>query len=335
MTMFVNFKSVCRTGSHRSIFYFFSCVLCLKGKGSFSIMSKRQTSIKNFFQLKNEPESQKKDQIVIESHNQIVNNIKHEKPVEFVLILPRREIKIENDAQDDLLKKKTSKFKGRSPGPFKCQLCPQSFRLNCYLRCHEVQHKPKTECEVCGKKIAETRIKTHMKVHEKNVEKFQCDHCRFSFFEKGRIYNHMVKHRKFKRFHCKPCNRGFHTTTEWNIHQLRHSENSRPFKCDICPKGYADKVRLKVHMLSIHLKLKNFSCKTCSFQTYSQTSLSRHAKSHERIFACITCQRTFECAATLRQHRRTHMIINCQLCDSKFAFKSDLKYHMRSVCGKN
>lgn len=121
-----------------------------------------------------------------ESDGLIVNNIKHEPEVEFVLILPPAIVNIENI--------KNEKIKVETKKKFRCENCSKSFDKKIYLYKHSFTHRPKVKCHICGKEINKEYLKYHMKIHE-GIKPFECDFCSFSFVSKASLSRHMCRHR--------------------------------------------------------------------------------------------------------------------------------------------
>jgi hypothetical protein len=72
------------------------------------------------------------------------SNIKQEPSVEFVLILPAREVKkveVKREIVDEIYDE------------FKCKICDKTFETKQKLQNHQRNHKPKVECSICLKMI--------------------------------------------------------------------------------------------------------------------------------------------------------------------------------------
>jgi DNA-directed RNA polymerase subunit RPC12/RpoP len=156
----------------------------------------------------------------IESVDSIENNIKKEPEVEFLLILPPRQVKIET-IEEEVKEQKQNENK------FQCQQCPKSFDTREVLRNHVKTHEPKVKCQTCNKKFSIQSLRVHLKRHEK-IRKFNCDHCSAGLDVKSHLIRHIWKHRSDKLFNCAHCNRVFNHSVTFKAHFLTHSTNPRP-----------------------------------------------------------------------------------------------------------
>jgi KRAB domain-containing zinc finger protein len=281
-------------------------------------------------QIKIEPLTDDNDQI--ESVGCIENNIKKEKEVQFLLILPPRQVKVEKEEDEETVQTQSIEKK------FKCQQCPKSFEKRDNLSQHEKTHNPKVNCGNINKKASKSSIKHHMKRHE-NIKKFNCDHCSVGFARKGALVSHMWKHRSDKQFNCTECNRGFNNIYDFKIHLLSHSTNPRPFQCDLCPKSYPTKRWIKDHLMAMHSELI-FKCDKCDFTTKWKESLSSHKRRHSNAkpFSCSMCEKKFKTKAHVKNHQAVHRTaknFECKTCGKFLKSQNSLRQHERTVHGKN
>jgi KRAB domain-containing zinc finger protein len=266
----------------------------------------------------------------------IVNNIKKEREVEFVLILPPREVKIESieDVQNEVQEQnETQKHKKK----FQCTQCPKSFETQKSLYKHKRAHEPKVKCQICNKKLRKGYLKDHLKTHE--AIKFNCDHCSAGFVTKGHLVRHMWTHRSDKRFNCTQCNREFNKSFELKAHLLSHSNNPRPLQCDLCPKNYATKRQIKEHLIAIHSE-QRFQCDKCDFTAKWKRSLSNHKKRHSKSkpFSCQFCEKKFKSKQQLQNHQTVHTTakdFECKTCGKMFGSQKILQAHEKNVHGKD
>jgi KRAB domain-containing zinc finger protein len=257
--------------------------------------------------IKSEPEN---DEINETSLKSDVNNIKKEKEVEFVLILPPRQVKVEIEEEKSETKRNEKKFD--------CQQCPKSFGTRPHMIRHEQTHKPKVECQICSKKISKRQLKDHLKTHEDSKE-FNCDNCPAGYVKKRELNRHMLKHLKF--------------------HVLSHSNNLRPFQCDLCPKNYTRKHDIQIHLTAIHSNLR-FNCDQCEFKAKWKNNLYQHKICHsrEKRFSCSICKKQFRSKQNIRVHQLVHTTtkdFECKICGKMFKSRESLKHHERDVHGKN
>jgi KRAB domain-containing zinc finger protein len=263
----------------------------------------------------------------IESVDCVVSNIKKEPEVEFVLILPPRQVKVEKFEEKETDEKK-----------FQCQQCSKSFEKPKNLYQHKQTHKPKTKCQVCSKEISTQTFKAHLKKHQ-FMQNFNCDHCSAGFVFKGDLVQHMWKHRSSKQFKCKHCNRGFNNRQNFNAHLQSHSNNPRPFQCDLCSNNYPTKREIQNHLIAIHTD-QSFSCNECDFMTKWQTHLNQHqgrVHSNAKPFECPTCKKKFKTKPEVLQHQSVHKTTNdfeCKTCGKMFRSQTNMRRHKLRNHGK-
>jgi C2H2-type zinc-finger domain/C2H2-type zinc finger/Zinc finger, C2H2 type len=266
----------------------------------------------------------------------IVNNIKQEPEVEFLLILPPRHVKTEKVEEETKVKQNGEQTNGKK---FQCQQCPKSFETSSGLRQHEKSHKPKVSCEICNKVLRPHYLKAHLKIHE-SIKKFYCDHCGAGCVTKYELTQHMWSHRSEKQFNCSDCNRGFNRSHGYKTHLQSHSTNPRPFQCDLCPKNYALKEKIKDHLMAIHMNERSFKCNECDYTTKRKCSLRLHKNTHSILkpFSCQVCDKKFKTKGHVRQHQEFHRTTKdceCKTCGKMFRTQSSLKTHETRVHGKN
>jgi KRAB domain-containing zinc finger protein len=278
--------------------------------------------------IKVEPSCDDYDQI--ETIANVVSNIKEEPAVEFVLILPPRQVKIEPTTENDQTQTKNVK-------KFQCQQCPKSFEKQKSLYHHEKTHKPKVKCHFCSKIISKLSLKAHLKIHE-NIRKFHCDHCAAGFVIKGHLVQHMWNHRSEKKFNCTQCNRTFNKSGNFKTHIRSHSKNPRPFQCNLCPNNYARPDHLKYHSKTVHTN-QSFKCDDCDFTTRTKENLARHKKVHSNLkpFSCQICEKKFKTNGEVQRHQAVHRKMKdfkCKTCGKMFGTQRNLREHERGVHGK-
>jgi KRAB domain-containing zinc finger protein len=270
----------------------------------------------------------------IESSDHIVDNIKKEKEVQFVLILPPRQVKVEKVETTEVHEQTQSDEK-----KFQCQQCPKSFEKRQILKNHEQSHKSKVECQICYKKFSKLSLKIHLKNHE-SIRKFNCDHCSAGFVTKQTLMQHMWKHRSGKQFICSKCSRGFIRIENFKVHLLQHSTNPRPFQCDLCPKSYPTKGKIQDHFMAVHTD-QSFKCDQCDYTTKWKTGLYQHKMTHStaKPFSCQVCKKKFKTNYEVRRHQAVHRTrtkdFECKTCGKMFGSQNYLRQHEQNGHGKN
>jgi KRAB domain-containing zinc finger protein len=264
----------------------------------------------------------------------IENNINKEPEVEFVLILPLRQVKVEKVEEEKVHSETQSNEK-----KFQCQQCPKSFEKRKNLYMHERSHSRKVKCYICSKEVKRTRLKVHLKRHE-TIDKFKCDHGSAGFVTKSELTQHMKIHRSDKKFNCAQCQRGYNSGYNFKVHLLSHSTNPRPFQCDLCPKSYPTKHELGNHLTAIHSNQQSFKCDECDFTTKWQDYLYKHKQRHSsaKPFSCQICEKKFKSKYEVQSHQAVHKKTNdfeCKTCEKMFGRLVHLRRHQIEVHGKD
>lgn len=168
----------------------------------------------------------------------------------------------------------------------------------------------KVECEICGKLLTKTSLKTHKKVIHENQKLFTCEMCGKSFSNKTLLKAHMNVHMGVFDFICPYCGRGFNTKSNFNIHLNSHTDN-RPFVCSICGKAYKQDSPYRQHMLA-HNNIKPYKCRGegCDKMYSHFTDLKRHEFKYHGIYQkeifCPVCSKQFGENKSLRSHLKSH-----------------------------
>jgi KRAB domain-containing zinc finger protein len=267
------------------------------------------------------------------SDEDIINNIKKEREVEFLLILPPALLKIEkeeNEVQEQNIEK------------FQCEKCPKSFETPKKLHFHRKVHEPKVKCQICGKEVKKHCLRNHLKRH-KTIKDYNCDHCASAFVIKSHLIRHMWAHRSDKQFSCSHCHLSFNVDKTFEFHLLSHTKNPRPFQCDLCDKNFTGKKNLARHLMSVHSNSNEhvFKCDKCNFTSKRKDSLKAHDELvhvKARPFPCPICKKTFKRASNVQRHQSVHKSVRdfkCTDCGTLFKTERHLKQHVRSIHSKS
>jgi hypothetical protein len=108
--------------------------------------------------------------------------------------------------------------------------------------------------------------------------------------------------------------------------KMATKQKTKNFQCDTCDYSAIHQSGLNQHSNLVHLKLKNIECTQCSYKCETKGALKQHAMNihtKRRDFQCNYCDKPF---GQLKQDNSVHF---CQLCDKQYAWKQDLKKHVR------
>ena len=249
---------------------------------------------------------------------------------------------------------------------YKCSECDKTFLRGYNLNRHLLTHKEKQyHCDKCGKSFARSDVlKKHLLLHsalkcgtcnvtfETNQElvehrgtheiqanpsngeghSFKCTHCDKTFSQKWHLKDHLVRHRKEKRHHCKICGKGFWINAEVKRHVKRVHTGERLYKCTHCDKAYAFIGGLNYHKKT---HVQSFQCTACNKSFNTKQGLDKHQVTHsgEKSHLCNTCGMSFTFISGLRRHEKVHTgekPHQCKICGKSFAVTGGLKRHMET-----
>jgi KRAB domain-containing zinc finger protein len=264
-------------------------------------------------------------------------SIKHETPVEFVLILPQlmtlNPIKEENSVNKQNCSNDKKKY---AENLKKCPVwgCKREYRKSHYFN-------KKIERECCGMKFKCRNVfKKHVNKDHMSGKIFECDTCLYATDFKIRFLSHKRVHdpshvsqklRKFtnendKHFSCKICAKKFKTKSYLLMHVLSHS---KPFKCDNCDTRFGTKHQLLTHeIMKRHgqflskAPMKTFACDGCGMVFFTRQQIYSHLKEvHRRSdihFQCDYCLKIFKRKSHLIRHIFSHAdLLTCNICGEK------------------
>ena len=116
------------------------------------------------------------------------------------------------------------------------------------------------KCVICGKKVKESSMKTHMKMMHQNSKHFPCDLCDQVLTNKYNLAQHVIDiHKINKMIKCEKYN----LDIKENIFK-RHmtQKHGKEHICTVCKKKYSSNRVLKDHILNIHEQTKQ-KCDKC------------------------------------------------------------------------
>ena len=207
-----------------------------------------------------------------------------------------------------------------------CQYCELVFESAYQRKFHMKEHKQETrsqrkECSICGKKLKEYFLKSHMKQAHTDQRVSICNYCEKTFTQKGSLKRHVVT---------------THGIVEGKVGkylQVKRKTMPRYSMCSVCEKTL--KGGLTFHM-KIHTGDKSYSCNLCTLAFTQQGVWRRHMIRHEKgklrniekqkrkkvitknPFSCRICRKVFTNKNRFRFHLKKHSVSTmrkCSFCD--------------------
>jgi len=214
-------------------------------------------------------------------------------------------IKVERNTLSDLIKRSP-----RRP-PFICPICHiqhNTFeRLGVHLRRHTGERP--FSCLCCEKVFAsDLELSRHMRrMHrDGNLQ------ARTMGSENGlSSISANSKKIKKKRYSCSFCAKLYLSAKDLNAHIISHV-GQESFECDTCEIEFSTHIKLLNHKLTMHPStMELVKCRQCSKTFPSKEQMRSHAtEAHKFVshFKCKVCKASFTDVATLKAHRRQHIM---------------------------
>ncbi|XP_052816116.1 uncharacterized protein LOC128242814 isoform X1 [Mya arenaria] len=236
---------------------------------------------------------------------------------------------------------------GNALRPYKCSMCPRTFKFYRTFRCHEVVHTKEVTytCHMCKRVFArETNLASHLELHQKKaamgitevkeklskdkkkvlkepkleMKEWKCGDCDEVFIEHKELKYHRRKVHcsKGPKQICPHCDKTFSTESAFQKHTSVHTG---PFVCPVCHERNEEIVDHMKHMGDKHQD-KTLTCTICDKVVLSKPDLYQH----------VTVRHEKEPEEKL-QSMYDLLYQECQICQEKFLKKNDLANHMDTV----
>lgn len=275
----------------------------------------------------------------------VVNNIKHEEPRDFVLFLPHpsdvtshnknkelKSLKVKaNRSQKTFQKPKSSKDK------FHCDLCPFSCQMRHQITSHVSHHVQlgTFPCHSCGSIL---RSKYSLNYHLSKTH--SCKICGDDFVCIVSLNKHVKAAHTQKVFTCETCNKSYKLLNSLRKHEMYNQHGSyeaapgTKFLCNQCPYEGKSKYHLNKHK---HVHNKQFECSKCEKRFAEKiTSKYHEAKCNGIVeiihpFPCNQCSKSYKTEKCLKSHRNSihsGKRFQCDHCSEIFNDRTKLRYHI-------
>ncbi|EHK27525.1 uncharacterized protein TRIVIDRAFT_217401 [Trichoderma virens Gv29-8] len=198
-----------------------------------------------------------------------------------------------------------------------------------------------TTCYECGKvfhclrKLTEHRASG---IHT-DAPRYVCSECGAKFDDSAHLERHMASHTDARPLVCDVCGKDFKTLDNLRYHQIVHTSEKR-FKCDDCDKTFKRKEALVLHRKDAHPEEEiDGTCDKCGKVFESLSKLRWHIStdhSEKNKFECDKCDRKFSFKTQLDKHLASHSETKsfvCNLCSAAYKRKDHLTRHMKNSHG--
>lgn len=193
------------------------------------------------------------------------------------------------------------------------------------------------QCEVCHKLFNKRQtLRQHFITH---TDRFACQFCDARCKSKGDLRTHIQTHTKEKPYHCDVCNTDYTRESILRKHLKTQLHLRAVFERDKIAEmqkssGNGDIKSLDKFIPSkAKVRLDGFLCEQCSKILLTKTEYKKHIKSHTMTHVCHICQKGCKTALLLKIHLRSHGKENklfCRSCFRKFATLHALKDHLKT-----
>lgn len=217
---------------------------------------------------------------------------------------------------------------------YACEECAATFHTARYLVDHcRLQHSKKDlpEPKYANGQDQDAVVSAHWSK--------TCADCGSTYSTRRRLREHYASgiHTDAPRYVCTECGAKFDNSTHLERHKASHKDD-RPWVCEVCEKDFKTQDNLRYHQLWVHTDEKSFPCEDCDKSFKRKEALVLHRKDahpeEEIDGTCDKCGKVFESLSKLRWHISTDHNdkdkFECDKCDRKFDFKTQLDKHLLS-----
>ncbi|XP_014667416.1 PREDICTED: zinc finger protein 26-like [Priapulus caudatus] len=156
-------------------------------------------------------------------------------------------------------------------------------------------------CDVCDA-THETQDQLRSHVLDDHAAEFTCADCQLTFLRQEKLQNHLCEDSASSgSFFCADCPKLFANQRLLDRHTTCHGA-SGAYYCETCHACFATRRAMTDHSCRCE-DGEAFRCEICGDRFVNELYLQRHlAATHERRFACDTCEKTFVLEKRLTVH---------------------------------
>ena len=150
--------------------------------------------------------------------------------------------------------------------PLHCRRCDQYFVLGESFRAHKQKHEleDSVQCPVCNKRYKSVDgLTTHIKLHEKPEESYECGICCKIFGQPTMLVKHMESHTVAPLYKCDICFERVSTLNDLEFHKKKihriYDADIYPYKCTICDLSFKKRSALTDHDWVTHFSSRKMS----------------------------------------------------------------------------
>ncbi|XP_063898083.1 gastrula zinc finger protein XlCGF26.1-like [Helicoverpa armigera] len=160
-------------------------------------------------------------------------------------------------------------------------------------------------CTVCNKTYSKKHnLAKHKLIHTHRQKDYLCQICGKSFYHKGSLEDHIIRHSDSKPYQCEICKSTFQTLQRLSAHKKSHSAE-KPFSCDQCGKCFRLKRQLGDHSF-VHTDSYPHVCSYCNKGFRRKVYMNQHIRQHTGVkpYSCEICQRDFTNFPNYNKHKK-------------------------------
>lgn len=242
--------------------------------------------------------------------------------------------------------------------PYKCSMCPRTFKFYRTFRCHEIVHTKAVTftCHLCQRLFArEVNLNSHLELHKKKgaalksenekekgekLEKWDCNLCEKEFGGYHALKRHKEQvHGGIAKIPCPICGKEFKNESNVQRHSRVHVG---PFTCPHCVTVFMEREDYNEHIKNDHADLM-YPCSVCDTVLPSKKAYVRHVnnvhkdadglKELMKKFECSVCNKMFVKQNLLDKHMLSHSSESdqeCPKCHKTFKALWTLEHHIKA-----